>query len=130
MKVVCERHRTFQRQLRSRADGEMSGRRRVAQQNDIAVGPALAQDAREVQPSRTAKMSCVRHQLAPAKFFREDLFADGVGFHLTHAAKAVSRPGLLAAFDDEGRSVGVELISVRPYPAELRLLETEREGVI
>ena len=49
---------------------------------------------------------------------------------LRHVAEAELLPGLLAAFDDEGRGLRVELVGVRPHPAVLGLLEDEGEGVV
>ena len=65
-----------------------------------------------------------------AQLGRENPLADCDGLLLAHRAEAVIGPGLLAAFDDEGRGVGVELVGVRPDPAELGLLENEGEGVV
>ncbi len=72
----------------------------------------------------------VRHEVMTAQFLGENALAGGNRFFLAHVIKAVSGPGLFAALDDEGRRVGIELVGVRPDPAELRFLEDESEGVV
>src|SRR5260370_27529661 len=60
----------------------------------------------------------------------EDLLAGRNRLLAVHVAEAPRRPSLLAAFDDEGRGLGLELVGVRPHPAVLGLLEDEGEGVV
>ena len=130
VQVVGERDGAVERQPRARADREMRGRRGVAHQHDVAVGPVLAEHARKVDPGRAADVVGVRDQAVAAELVREDPLAGGDRLLLAHRAEAVVRPGLLGALDDEGRGVGVELVGVRPDPAVLGLLEDEGEGVV
>src|SRR4029434_371396 len=47
-----------------------------------------------------------------------------------HTIEAEPVPCLFGAFDDKGRCIRIELISVHPDPAMLGLLEYESESVI
>ena len=75
-------------------------------------------------------MRRVRHQPVAAEIFCENLLAGPAVLLLAHRAEAEFLPGVVGAFDDEGRGVGVELIGVRPDPAVLGLLEDEGKGVV
>ena len=57
----------------------------------------------------------------------EELFGRAAGLILIHRVEAEASPSGFAAFDDEGRGVGFELISVRPDPAVFCLLERKGE---
>ena len=61
---------------------------------------------------------------------RKDPLAGFARLVLRHLAKAKGLPCLLAALDDEGRRVGVELVGMSPNPAALGFFEDEGEGVI
>ncbi len=130
VQIVRQRDGAFQRQLGAGADREMRGRRRVAEQHDIAGRPALAQHAVEVEPGRAAQMLGVRHQRVAVEMGGEDFLAGGDGLFGVHFVEAGLAPGFFRAFDDEGRGVGIELIGVRPDPAVLGLFEDEREGLV
>ncbi len=75
-------------------------------------------------------MGGVRHKVMPAQMAGEDALAGGDGVFLGHRVKTPGVPGGLAAFDDERRGVGVELVGMRPDPAVRSLLEDEGEGVV
>ena len=75
-------------------------------------------------------MRCIRHQRVAAEIFCENLLASAAVLVLAHGAEAEFLPGVVGAFDDESRGVGVELIGVRPDPAVLGLFENESEGVV
>ena len=47
-----------------------------------------------------------------------------------HGLEPPTVPGLLTAFNDEGRGVVIELVDMRPDPAMFGLLEDESEGVV
>ena len=128
--VIRHGDRALHGELCSGADGEMRRCGRVAHQHDIFVRPFLAQHAREIQPCRAAHMRRVRHQRMAAEIFGKDVLAGAAVLVLAHGAEAEFLPGVVGAFDDEGRGVGVELIGVRPDPAVLGLLEDESEGVV
>ena len=65
-----------------------------------------------------------------AEIFGKNLLAGPAVLLLAHGAEAEFLPGVIGAFDDEGRGVGIELIGVRPDPAVLGLFEDEGEGVV
>ena len=103
----------------------------VAEQDDVLVRPALAEDAPEVEPRRSAQMaarwsSADGRRGAVAKIRSHAAIVS----LLAHRVEAEPPPGGFRAFDDEGRGLGVELVGVRPDPAVLGLLEDEGEGVL
>ena len=128
--VIGERDGAFHGELRARADGKMRGRGGIAEQHDVLVAPALAQDAVEVEPGRAAQVARVRHQRIAAEIFGEDALAGGDRLVERHAVEAGLAPGFLRALDDERRGVGVELVGVHPDPAVLGLLEDEGERLV
>src|SRR5258705_9233561 len=71
----------------------------------------------------------VRHELVAVEVLREELLAEGERLLLLHAVESGRAPGLLRRLDDEGRSVLVELVSVRLEQAVWRLFEGEGERV-
>src|SRR5215467_15958919 len=105
----------------------MRGRRRVAHEHDVVVRPCLAEHAIEIEPGRPAQVPGVAHQAVAAEIAGEDPLAGGDRLVRAHAVKAKAAPSRLRALDDEGRSIRIELVCVRPYPALRRLLEYERE---
>src|SRR5260370_41940537 len=108
----------------------MRAGRGVAQQGEVLVRPALAEHAREIDPGRAAQVAGIGYQPMAAEMPGEDLLAGRNRLLAVHVAEAPRRPSLLAAFDDEGRGLGLELVGVRPHPAVLGLLEDEGEGVV
>ena len=130
MHVAGKSDGTFKCQLGARADREMRARSRVAHEGEILVRPALAQHAREVDPSRAANVIGIRDQAVAVEMIGENALAGGDRLFLRHRAEAELVPGLLAALDDKRRGVGVELICVRPHPAVSGLLEDEGERVV
>ena len=101
----------------------------IAQQHDVVVIPALAGDAREIEPGRAAQMLRVAHQAVAAEMALEQHLAGGDAVRHAHPIEAEPPPGGLVALDDEGRGRLIEAIGVRPDPAVLGLLEDESEGV-
>src|SRR5215510_8972433 len=65
-----------------------------------------------------------------AKITGEYPLAEGNRLTDVHTIEAESAPCLFGAFDDKGRCIRIELISVHPDPAMLGLLEYESESVI
>ena len=59
--------RVLECQLGARADGKMRGVCSIAQQDDIAIIPFLANHAREVDPCRSANMPRIGHQRMAAQ---------------------------------------------------------------
>src|SRR5437868_7218168 len=97
---VGELDRILERELGSRADREMCGVRRVAQQDDIAARPALALDALEVEPGRrTDEVRGVRLQAMPVEILGEQFFAGGDALVLAHPAEAEAVPRRFRTFD-------------------------------
>ena len=91
----------LQRQLGSRADGEMRGGRGIAQEHQVLMRPAFAENAREVQPGRAPQMVGVRDQTLAIEMRGEDALAGRDALLLGHAFETESIPGLLRALDDE-----------------------------
>src|SRR5690242_19286832 len=108
----------------------MRGRGSIAEQNDVLVAPALAQDTIEIEPGRAAQMAGIRHQLVGAEIAGKELLAGRNRLLNAHPVEAGTTPGLLRAFDNKGRCVGVELVGVHPYPAVFGLLEDECKRVV
>ena len=104
--------------------------RTVAQQHDILVMPFLAEHPVEVQPGRAAQVAGIAHQRMAVQMRGKDLLASGNAFILGHLAKAPFVIGLLAAFHDKSRCVGIELVGMGPDPAMFGLFEDEGEGVV
>ena len=102
--------------------------RGIAHQHDVVVVPALARDAREVEPGRAAPMRGVADQPLAVEISLEQHLAGGDAVLLAHLVEAETLPGRRIALDDEGRGVGIEAVGVRPEPAVLGLLEDEGEG--
>src|SRR5437660_9924475 len=110
MKVISQSDRALERELGARADREVGAGRGVAHQGEVLVRPALAQHAREIYPGRAAQMSRVRHQRLAAEILGEDPLARGDRLLAAHVAEPPGGPGRLAAFDDEGRGLRLELV--------------------
>ena len=68
-----ERDRILHGELGARADAEMRGMRRIADQHEIPVMPALAQHAVEIEPGRAAQVAGIAHQPMAAKILAEQL---------------------------------------------------------
>src|SRR4051794_17269461 len=125
-----ELDRILKRKLGPRADREMRCMSRVAEQDDVAAGPALALDPAEVEPGGASdEVRCVRLQGMAIEIAREQLLAGRYAFVLGHPIEAEPSPRIFGTFDDEGRTIGSEAIAVRPDPAVLRVLEGKGEGV-
>ena len=131
VQVVRQSNGAVERQPRPRPDREMPRRRRIAHQHHVFMIPTVADDAGKVHPDgRAAQMRRVRHQVMPAQMIRKDRAAGLDDLLLGHGLETHRVPGLLRAFHDEGRGVGVEGIDMRPEPALGRLFEDEGEGVV
>src|SRR5262245_49571436 len=108
----------------------MCRRRSIAEQYNVVVAPALAQDAVEVEPGRAAQMARVRHQFVASKIAGKDSLAGLYRLFGAHPFEAGSAPGRLRAFNNERRAVGVKLVGVRPDPAVFGFLEDKGKGVV
>ena len=127
--VRHERHRILHRQLGARSDAEVRRMRRIADQHQVAVMPALAEDAVEAQPRRTPQMPCVAHQPMAVEMTREQPLAERDRFFGGREVESMRPPGLIARLDDDGREVAAELVRVDLEPAMLGALEREGERV-
>ena len=127
--VRHERHRILHRELGARSDAEMRRMRRITDQHQIAVMPALAEDAVEAQPCRTPQMSRVAHQPMTVEMTGEQPLAERDRLLGRGEVQSMRLPGLIARLDDDGREVAAELIGVDLEPAMLGALERERERV-
>ncbi|CAB4907363.1 unannotated protein [freshwater metagenome] len=128
-----QRQRVLHGELGARADGEVRGVRRVAQQHQVALVPALVADGLEVQPLRV-----VGEHLVPGQLVGEDLPdpLDGVG--VAHpgrellalgGAEARALPDVVVHLDDEGRPGVGERVAVDLHRPPLRVLDDELEGL-
>ena len=125
-----ELDRILERELGPRADREMGGVRGVAEQDQFVVRPALAFDPLELEPRRAAaQVRGIGHQALSLEIFGENPLARGDRIGLAQRVEGESAPGRVRAFDDEGRAIGREFISMRPDPPGLGLLERKGEGV-
>ena len=97
---------------------------RVAQEDDLAVSPALAAHGGEGAPH-----GAVREQLVSLELLFEELAAVSDRVRLARALKTSRLEGLLAALDDPGRGLTVEGVGVDREQAVLVLLEDEGEGL-
>jgi hypothetical protein len=102
----------------------------VAEQDQVAIGPALADDAAEAEPGlRARQMLRVGLQSMAVQISGEDAFAQRDRRRLVHAVEPQRGPGLRRHLDDESRKPVIEAVSVGPHPARLGLLEGERKGL-
>ena len=92
--------------------------------------PGLAQHVREPDPGGPADVVGVRHERVAPQVGSEDLLTDIDALLLAHVCEAELVEGVLAALDDEGRGVVVELIGVCPDPAVVGVFEDEGEGIV
>ncbi len=111
-------------ELGAGADGEVGGVGGVAEQDDVAVRPAVVDDRAEARPRRVVGL-----QGAAAECFREDLAAafDRLGF--VELVEAGLVPGLLAHLDDHGGSAGRIGVAVQLHHAVFGFGDLEAEGV-
>jgi hypothetical protein len=100
---------------------------RVAEQDHVAVVPALVDDGRKPPPDRP-----VGNKALALKFLAEEGFAIGDGRGLVGFRKAGAPEGLVGGLDDErgARSVaaGIRLVLVGVNPEEAVLVGLEVEG--
>ena len=73
-----QRDRVLEGELGTRADREVRGVGRVAEQDALTVGPALVGDVRKTQP-RIGQMARVAHQTLPVEVFAEQRLAERDG---------------------------------------------------
>jgi hypothetical protein len=122
-----ERYGIFHRELGARADAEMRRVRRVADQHDVAVMPARAQHAVEIEPRGAAQVAGIAHQRMTIEVPAEKTLTELDGLIGAEAVETVRLPGLLACLHDHRGERAVELIGMDLKPAVLGLLERERE---
>ena len=124
-----QRERVLERELRSRADGEVGGVRGVAHQHDVAVDPRGVVHARELQPIPAAQVRGVGQKCVSVEPRCEQLLAKRERRVRVGAVEARGAPRFVAHLDDEGRRVAIEAVGVRPHPAVRRRDEDEGEGI-
>ena len=118
----------FHGELGARADGEVRRVRGIADQHGLAVVPALAHDAVEVQPRGAAQVGGVALQAVAVQVAPEQLLAESDRLLGVAPVQAVRRPGLLPGLDDHRRELLAELVGVDLEPAVLGPLEGKGEG--
>lgn len=118
-----ERQGVLHGQLGARADREVRGVRRVAEQHHIAVAPTRVAHRGEVDPARAGSGD----QPVPVEVFGQQPLA------APHAALVVAEagllPGLLPQLHDEGAAPVVIGVGVHLHDAEVGLLDDEGEGL-
>ena len=119
-----QRDRILHGQLGAGADGEMRGRLGVAEQDDIAPGPARAADGREAPPVRAVGEESVARQLLP-----EHLLHEPRRRGLVHRIQAGASEGLRIGLQHPGAGAGLVLVAVGDEDALRTLAEEEGEGV-
>src|SRR5687767_10544524 len=108
----------------------MSGMGGVAQEDQLVIMPALADDPPELEPgSRTAQVRGIGEKRLSVEIFGEYSLAQFDRFCLIHPIEAQALPRLLRTFDDERRAIVGKAVGMGPDPAGFDLLEGEREGV-
>ncbi len=124
----------FERQLGAGADGEMRGVRRVPHQHDLAVAvemtPLTADQAVEVEPSRTAQVPGVAHQLGAIEDLAEKFLAERDRTRLVGLVEAMRREDVLRRLYNKSRCGCVEFVDMGLEPAVLGAAEIEGEGVV
>ena len=114
-------------ELGARADREVRGVDRVAQQDHVAVVPALAAHRGEGAPH-----GAVGQERVPVEELGEQLLHARRGLLLGAVLEAGAAPGVLVALDDPGGELllpALERVGVHREHAVLGLLEDEGEGV-
>ena len=127
MERIGEPDRILERELGARADREMRGVRGIAEQHDVAVIPALAGDAREVEPRRAAQVRRVADQTLAVEMPREQHLARGDAVRLLIWSKPSARQVASPHSTMNVEVSAIEAIGVRPDPAVLGLFEDEGE---
>ncbi len=128
--LACQDDGVLHGQLGSAADGEVRGVRGVAQQDEVAVAPALAADAQEGPPGVAHAMRRgIELQRVPLEPRGKHPFALGDRLRRVHAVEPPRAPRRLVAFHDEGRLPLVEAVGVHLVHPRRRLDEDEGEGV-
>jgi len=102
--------------------------RGIPDQHAIAVVPAPAEDALEIEPGGAAPVRGVAHESVAVEVLREQLLAERDGLLVVRRIQPKRAPGLLARLDDDGRERLAELVGMDLEPAVLGLLEREGEG--
>src|SRR5258706_7678334 len=96
-----ERDRVLERKARSRANREMHGAQRVADQDKLSREPAPARQQRKLPPQRL-----VRDQRMPVQIRRKYPLAVRARLSVVHPSESRPFPGGLIAFDDKGAHGG------------------------
>ena len=93
LQIIGQRDGTFERQLGAGADRKMRGGRSISHQHDVAVRPALAEHAIEIEPGGAAQMTRIRHERMAAERSREDFLAGGDSVLGRQSIEAETEPG-------------------------------------
>ena len=119
---AAERDRVLHRELRPRADREVRGVRRVADQHEVPVMPGPVLHRREVAPERAVLEEAVALEL-----LGEQPLGEGDRLILVRLVEARAPPRGLRRLEDERGHRRVVAIGVDPPEAVVALLEDERE---
>src|SRR5438034_10560547 len=119
---ASERDRVLHRELRPRADREVGGVRRVADQHEVPVMPARVLHRREVAPERAVLQKMVAPELGG-----EQPLGERDRPVLVRLVEPRAPPRRLRRLEDERGHRRVVAVRVHPPEAVLALLEEERE---
>ncbi|CAB4922794.1 unannotated protein [freshwater metagenome] len=121
------------RELRARADREVGGVCRVAEQGHVLVDEGLVADRAEGDP-----LAVVRDEAAAGEGIGEDLADPLDALGVAHSGRKAGRidpvepgtmPDVLGPLDDERARVGVHRVGMHLHDAPLCFLDEELEGV-
>ena len=125
-----ERHRILHGQLGTRPDAEVRGVRGIADEDDVAMVPALAQDPLEGQPDRrAAQVPRVGDQRLPSRRSAKSASQNATDSAVSIWSIPARLPVLLRGLDDERRPLGIEAIRVEDEPAPGGLAKVEGERI-
>src|SRR5712692_6049192 len=119
-----ERDRVLEREAGSRADREMHGAQRVADQDELSREPAPVRQQRKLSPKRL-----VRDQRMPIEIWRKYALAVRARLSVVHPAEPRLLPGGLIAFYDKGAHGLSVAIMVSDKCTVLVAAEGEREAI-
>jgi len=121
---LIERNGIFHRELGARADREVGGRLRVADQDRVPHHPGLVGDRREIPPERA-----VVDELVAFELVGEHVLDHRQHLGLGEPVETEVAPGGFIRLDDPGGAIGLVLITVRNDQAFLGLAEEILERV-
>src|SRR5581483_11812873 len=106
----------------------MGGMRRIADQDQPVMVPALTGDALEIHPGRAAEVGGIALQAVTVEIVAKELLTEGDRLFGVIPIQAMGAPRLLPRFHDDRRKVLAELVGMDLEPAVLGPLESKGKG--